>query len=84
MENKPKYIDKAIDRGYNVEVDIRGSFVDGLFLGHDEAQYEVSPEWILREQNICGFIPKIYKLFTHSHSKPLVVMPFGTKTTTTH
>jgi len=46
MENKPKYIDKAIDRGYNVEVDIRGSFVDGLFLGHDEAQYEVSPEWI--------------------------------------
>ena len=46
MENNPQYIDKAIDSGYNVEVDIRGDFTDGLFLGHDEAQYEVSAEWI--------------------------------------
>ena len=46
MENNPHYIDKAIDSGYNVEVDIRGSFEFGLFVGHDEAQYEVSPDWL--------------------------------------
>ena len=46
LENNPQYIEKAIDSGYSVEVDIRGSFMDGLFLGHDKAQYEVSPEWV--------------------------------------
>lgn len=45
-ENSPDYIDKAIEQGYDVEVDVRGSFSQGLYLGHDEAQYKVSPEWL--------------------------------------
>jgi hypothetical protein len=46
MENNPKYIDKAIDNGYNVEIDVRGNFESGFFLGHDHPQYEVSFDWL--------------------------------------
>ena len=46
MENNPFYIDTAIKQGYDVEVDIRGSFQDGFYLGHDELQYEVEPDWL--------------------------------------
>ena len=46
LENNPFYIDKAIEQGYNVEIDIRGSFYTKFYLGHDEAQYIVSPSWI--------------------------------------
>ena len=31
LENSLQYIDKAIDSGYNVEVDIWGSLVEGLY-----------------------------------------------------
>ena len=50
-ENNPKYIDKAIHNGYNVEIDMRGSFENGLFLGHDKAQYEVSPNWLFERSD---------------------------------
>ena len=46
LENNPFYIDKAIEQGYNVEIYIRGSFYTKFYLGHDEAQYIVSPSWI--------------------------------------
>jgi hypothetical protein len=64
-ENNPQYIDKAIDSGYSVEVDIRGSFMDGLFLGHDKAQYEVSPEWIFeRAEHLWLHAKDIQALYT--------------------
>lgn len=44
-ENEPNYIDKAIDLGYDVEIDIW--VIDGvLFLGHDEPQYGVTQMWL--------------------------------------
>ncbi len=44
-ENEPTYIDLAISKGFDVEVDIW--FKNGiLFLGHDEAQYGVDFKWI--------------------------------------
>lgn len=46
MENNPLYIDRALEKGYDVEVDIRGSFYTKFYLGHDEQQYMVSPEWL--------------------------------------
>jgi len=46
MENNPLYIDKALEQGYNVEIDIRGSFYTRFYLGHDEQQYMISPEWL--------------------------------------
>jgi hypothetical protein len=44
-ENQPAYIDKAIELGYDVEIDMW--WVDGrTYLGHDEPQYEVDDEWL--------------------------------------
>lgn len=45
-ENEPRYIDEAIECGFDVEVDIW--WVDGKWwLGHDKPQYEIVPEWIV-------------------------------------
>lgn len=45
LENKPDYIDEAISAGYDVEIDVR--YIDGIFwLGHDEAEYEISLEFL--------------------------------------
>ena len=46
MENNPLYIDRALEKGYDVEVDIRGSFYTKFYLGHDQQQYMISPEWL--------------------------------------
>lgn len=37
-ENHPEYIQKALNQGYNVEVDIW--YTDKLMLGHDNPEYE--------------------------------------------
>lgn len=45
-ENKPSYIDCAIQSGYGVEIDVRcanGQF----YLGHDLPTYVISSRWIL-------------------------------------
>jgi hypothetical protein len=55
QENNPKYIDEAIQLGYDVEIDIW--YVDGkLLLGHDNPQYEVDFQW---------FRDRISKLWVH-------------------
>jgi hypothetical protein len=55
LENEPTYIDLAISKGFDVEVDVW--YIDGLlYLGHDEPQYVVDPRW---------FIDRISKLWIH-------------------
>lgn len=44
-ENSPEYIDKAIELGYNVEIDLRVCD-NQLYLGHDEAQYKIDLDWL--------------------------------------
>lgn len=54
-ENEPNYIDLAISRGYDVEVDVW--FIDKiLYLGHDKPQYGVNFSW---------FRDRIGKLWIH-------------------
>ena len=54
-ENEPNYIDLAISKGYEVEVDVW--YVDGvLYLGHDKPQYDVDFRW---------FRDRITKLWIH-------------------
>ena len=49
-ENNPTYLDQAIDKGYDVECDIR--FINNeLFLGHDNPQYKISESWIRKRIN---------------------------------
>jgi hypothetical protein len=45
FENHPRYIDEALNLGYDVEIDIH--MVKGfLFLGHDSAEYIVTEKWL--------------------------------------
>jgi hypothetical protein len=45
QENKPQYVDKALSKGFEAELDVR--FINkSLFLGHDEAQHLVSLSWL--------------------------------------
>ena len=43
LENDPKYIVQAVDKGFDVEVDIWYTS-DGLFLGHDNPQYKIEKD----------------------------------------
>ena len=63
LENSPLYIDDAIRKGYDVEIDIWMNN-DELFLGHDEPKYKISLEWIIDRtshiwihcKNIAAFV----------------------------
>lgn len=51
LENSPQYIDDAIAQGFHVEVDVwlnNGEF----FLGHDEPQYKISLQFILKRHKV--------------------------------
>jgi hypothetical protein len=62
-ENKPMYIDLAIEKGYDVEIDIW--VIDGiLYLGHDNPQYGISLDWL---------IERIEKLWIHCKNMDALV-----------
>lgn len=46
-ENQPRYIDKAIELGYDVEIDVR-YINETLWLGHDKPQYEISFDFLVK------------------------------------
>jgi hypothetical protein len=49
-ENNPTYIEKAINEGFDVEIDIW--FVNGLwYLGHDNPQYVIGLDWLMSRTN---------------------------------
>jgi hypothetical protein len=48
VENHPNYIYDTIVNGYDVEIDVW--YVDGkLWLGHDEPQYEIELDWLVKQ-----------------------------------
>ena len=48
-ENKPEYIKIALERGYDIEIDVR--FKDSQFyLGHDFAQYKIEDSFLVNEK----------------------------------
>lgn len=52
MENHPDYIKKALDLGYDVEVDVWYKN-NKFYLGHDEPQYEISKELLSNSKLWC-------------------------------
>ena len=60
FENKPTYLDKAIQEGFDVEIDVWCVYDLQLgwmlFLGHDKPQYNVDFNW---------FYDRISKLWIH-------------------
>ena len=77
-ENRPSYIDSAIQLGYEVEVDLR--YINGEFwLGHDIGQYKIELSWMEPRKEMIWFHCKDiesslellkfvnYKFFCHSN-----------------
>lgn len=50
FENRPDYIDKAVDLGFDVEVDL-WSYDNQFFLGHDFGTYPIAPDWLLERKD---------------------------------
>ncbi len=52
LENSPSHINSALQKGYNVEIDVW--YVGGsLFLGHDKPDYKVSIEYLRNDKFWC-------------------------------
>jgi hypothetical protein len=45
LENSPDYIQEALDKGFDVEIDLWVE-KDDLYLGHDEPQYDIDFSWL--------------------------------------
>ena len=52
LENGQRYCQKAIDAGYNVEIDVH--WYDGIFwTGHDRPQYRVDTDFLKKDEVWC-------------------------------
>lgn len=84
LENRPEEIDKAINYGFDVEVDVRvisdpsqgDRYPLAAFLGHDEGQYEVPFEWLVERNGVlwihCKNIETYVTLLNYNYrSSPL-------------
>lgn len=87
-ENTPEYIDLAIQKGYEVEIDI-WKIEDKLYLGHDEPELEVALEWLAdrkkhlwihtKNRQALEYLTEIsqsFKFFWHS-SEPYILTSNG-------
>tara|TARA_R100000808_G_C2154617_1_gene165726 strand:+ start:1855 stop:2292 length:438 start_codon:yes stop_codon:yes gene_type:complete len=63
-ENSPEYIEAAIESGYDAEIDIR-LHAGELYLGHDDCQYKVVANWLLRNK---------HRLWCHAKDLPVFRM----------
>lgn len=70
LENHPDYIQKALDLGYHVEVDV-WYVNDKWYLGHDEPQYEINQNFLkngsiwCHAKNLEALNNMVYKSFIH-------------------
>lgn len=51
LENNPDYIDSAIYKGFDVEIDVWVDRSSKIFLGHDKPQYEIDVSWLEERKN---------------------------------
>ena len=70
-ENHPDYIQKALDLGYNVEVDVWGYRYSGMLaLGHDQPQYDIDYEF-LRQDGIWCHAKDMTSFYNMSEDKDI-------------
>jgi hypothetical protein len=69
-ENKPEYIEEAISKGFDVEIDVRYNlFESNIYLGHDESQYLIGWYWLEKyKDNLWIHCKNIEALFEFTHS----------------
>jgi hypothetical protein len=70
-ENNPRYIEKALDKEFHVEIDIRFDQREKkLYLGHDEPQYVVDWIWLEKYKDFlwihCKNIESLYQFVCHT------------------
>ena len=52
FENCPEYIDKSLEKGFDIELDV-GVYGNQLYLGHDTKEYLIDINWLLeRSKNL--------------------------------
>lgn len=51
FENNPKYIQSAINKGFNVEIDVW--YKDAFYLGHDRPQFKVTKRFLENKKLWC-------------------------------
>jgi hypothetical protein len=51
-ENLPEYINRALNQGFHVEIDV-WCFGDKWFLGHDEPQYPIEESFLENDKLVC-------------------------------
>ena len=77
-ENKPEYIEHALEQRYRVEVDA-WTFGDGttenVFLGHDEPEYRVNLNWMMKYSD---------QLVVHCKNAQALILMSGTFNTFWH
>ena len=61
-ENTPAYIDKALEEGFDVEIDLR-KIKDTFYLGHDKPLNEVSFEWLENRKKYLWIHTKNFNAF---------------------
>ena len=66
-ENNPLYIDRALGKGYDVEIDVW--YEDSKwYLGHDNPQYEIELDYLKNQSLWCHAknIEALYEMTSHS------------------
>jgi hypothetical protein len=68
-ENHPTQVEKCIEAGFDVEVDLRIDTDGKLWLGHDEPQHEIGWWWLAgKQQNLWIHCKDIATLHTFATS----------------
>ena len=63
-ENHPEQVEKCIEAGYDVEIDLWYDQDGKLWLGHQKPQYEVTWWWLAgKSDSIFGYTVKTFQLF---------------------
>jgi len=52
-ENKPEYVLKALESGFDVEVDVWHHDFDGIYLGHDYPKYKIEIDFLKNSRLWC-------------------------------
>lgn len=71
LENKPEYIDLAINLGLDVEVDIWYDKNSLFWLGHDSPQFKIDFSWIWERKNRLWIHCKNLEAITYFNSNRL-------------
>ena len=72
VENHPEQIDKCIEEGYDVEIDLRyHKSTETLWLGHDEPQYKITWWWLAKRHDNLWIHCKDFKSLDIFSNNPI-------------